>query len=176
MELKNGDLLLRAFEDKDVPAIVETCRDPDTARFIPHIPVPYGEQDARRYLELTREWERDGARLALAIADAETDDLLGAIDVRVAQEGTIGYWIRPAARNRGVATRALTLLSRWAASEGGVQRLQLTTHPDNEASQRVAEKAGFRVVGLLDRQLRFRDGSDRVVLFELDLVAAATRA
>ena len=168
MELTDGTLRLRPFRDDDVRGIVEACRDPDTARFIPHIPIPYEDQDAERYLGLTREWTRDGSRLALAIADPQTDELLGAIDVRVADEGTIGYWIHPDARNRGVATRALKLLSRWAVEEAGVKRLQLTTHPENQASQRVAEKAGFHQIGALERQLRFQDGSDRVLLFELD--------
>jgi RimJ/RimL family protein N-acetyltransferase len=168
MELSDGTLRLRPFQDDDVRGIVDACRDPDTARFIPHIPVPYQEEDARRYLALTREWARDGSRIALAIADERTDELVGAIDVRVADEGTIGYWIRPEARNRGVATRALRLLSRWAVEQAGVRRLQLTTHPENQASQRVAEKAGFQRIGALERQLRFQDGTDRVLLFELD--------
>jgi RimJ/RimL family protein N-acetyltransferase len=168
MQLQDGALRLRPFQDGDLPAIVEACRDPDTARFIPHIPVPYTDEDAQGYLDLTRDWARSGSRLALAIADAESDELVGAIDVRVADEGTIGYWIHPSARNRGVATRALTMLSRWAVEHGGVRQLELTTHPDNVASQRVAEKAGFRRIGVVERQMRFRDGTDRVVVFELD--------
>jgi len=168
MELEDTDLRLRPFRDADLAAIVVACRDPDTARFIPHMPVPYTDDDARRYLEMTRDWARNGSRLALAIADAESDELVGAIDVRVADEGTIGYWIHPNARNRGVATRALTMLSRWAVEHGGVRQLELTTHPDNVASQRVAEKAGFRRIGVVERQMRFRDGTDRVVVFELE--------
>lgn len=167
MELRKDDIVLRPFSAGDVSGIVEACRDEDTARFVPHIPVPYTEDDARRYVDETREWASSGDRIPLAIADAETDALLGAIDVRLGEEGSIGYWIAPSARNRGVATRALELLSRWAGREGGVNRLLLTTHPDNVASQRVAEKAGFRRTGVVERHLRFRDGTDQVVVFEL---------
>jgi RimJ/RimL family protein N-acetyltransferase len=167
MRLESSGLVLRPFQDGDIAAIAEACRDADTIRFIPHIPVPYTEDDARRYVAVTREWERDGARLALGIAAAESDELLGAIDVRVSDEGSIGYWIHPAARGRGVATRALRLLSRWAIEQGGVRRLELTTHPANGASQRVAEKAGFHRVCVVEREIRFRDGTTTVVVFEL---------
>jgi ribosomal-protein-alanine N-acetyltransferase len=139
--------VLRPFDEKDVPGIAEACADPDTGRFIPGIPVPYTEADALRYLELTREWARDGDRLPLAIADAETDELLGAIDLHLGEEASIGYWVAPSARGRGVATRALVLLAGWALAEGGVERLGLTTHAENVASQRVAEKSGFVRVG-----------------------------
>jgi RimJ/RimL family protein N-acetyltransferase len=47
------------------------------------------------------------------------------------------------ARGRGSATRALRLLAAWAFAELGAGRVQLLTEPENIASQRVAEKAGF---------------------------------
>jgi RimJ/RimL family protein N-acetyltransferase len=167
MNLRDGTVRLRAFREDDVPGIVDACSDADTVRFIPHIPVPYDEREARAYLEATREWAAGGNRVALAIADEESDRLLGAIDVRLEDEGTIGYWMAPSARNSGVATRALILLSRWAVSDGGVRRLRLTTHPDNIASQRVAEKAGFERIGVTDDHASFRDGTSEAVLFEL---------
>jgi RimJ/RimL family protein N-acetyltransferase/diadenosine tetraphosphate (Ap4A) HIT family hydrolase len=176
MELRKDDLVLRPFKDGDVSGIVEACCDEDTARFVPHIPSPYTEEDARRYVDETREWATSGERIPLAIADAETDALLGAIDVRLGDEGSIGYWIAPGARNRGVATRALEALSRWAVYEAGVRRLLLTTHPDNRASQRVAEKAGFHSTGIVERHLRFRDGTDQVVVFELQACLACDLA
>ena len=167
VELTDGEINLRRFTDADIPAIVVACSDPDTTRFIPHIPTPYGEHDARAYIQLTHELQASGARLPLAIADARTDELLGAIDVRLGDEGSIGYWIGPWARNRGVATRALKLLSAWALEEGGVRRLLLMTHPANLASQRVAKKAGFRRISTIDDHLPFQDGTTEAALFEL---------
>jgi RimJ/RimL family protein N-acetyltransferase len=72
--------------------------------------------------------------------------------------GHVGYWVVREARGRGVATEALRVLSRWALEELGLVRLELTTDPDNVASQRVAEKVGFRHEGILRAHLRHRDG------------------
>jgi RimJ/RimL family protein N-acetyltransferase len=60
-----------------------------------------------------------------------------------------GYHVVPEARGRGLATAGLRLLARWTFAELEVGRLQLTTHLDNLASQRVAEKAGFTREGVL---------------------------
>ena len=53
------------------------------------------------------------------------------------------------ARKRGLSTRAVQLLSRWALRELDVERLALHTHPENVASQHVAERAGFVREGTL---------------------------
>lgn len=80
-----------------------------------------------------------------------------------AAAGSVGYWIAAGARNRGIATRAVRLVCEWWPE----RPLHLTTHPDNIASQRVAEQAGFRRVGTTPHEPRFRDGTTEAVLFEL---------
>lgn len=54
----------------------------------------------------------------------------------------LAYWVRPEARGRGLATAALTRLT-TLAHERGFTRLWLEIRPDNTASRRVAERAGF---------------------------------
>jgi RimJ/RimL family protein N-acetyltransferase len=90
------------------------------------------------------------------------------VTVRLAEGGTVGYWLAPEARGRGVMTEALRAVVSWAREEHGIRRLVLTTHPDNVASQRVAERAGFVRVGLTEHAPPFRDGTAHAVLFELD--------
>jgi RimJ/RimL family protein N-acetyltransferase len=76
--------------------------------------------------------------------------------------------VAAADRGRGVCTRALRALSRWALSDLQLQRLELVTDPENVASQRVAEKAGFRREGVLRAHLRHPDGRIRdSVIFSL---------
>jgi RimJ/RimL family protein N-acetyltransferase len=164
MELRDEELLLRPPTEADVPAIVAACQDPDLARFIPGFPSPYRAGDARGWLASRRNAE--GSRTFL-IVEESSGDLYGAIEVRLGEIGSIGYWIAKEARGRGVATRATQLLARWAVTEGGVERLELTTHPENVASQRVAEKAGFTREGVLRGHTRFREGRRDSVMFSL---------
>jgi RimJ/RimL family protein N-acetyltransferase len=164
MELRHEDLLLRPPTDADVPAIVDACQDPELSRFIPGFPSPYTEKDARNWLASR---PKEDVSRTLLIVDQESGRLYGAIEVRLGEIGSIGYWIAKEARGRGVATRATQLLARWAVTEGGVERLELTTHPENVASQRVAEKAGFTREGVLRGHTRFREGRRDSVIFSL---------
>ena len=156
MELRGDRILLRRFTDADAPAVRRACDDPESARFLPFLPSPYTEADARAYIAFARRSWLDGSRLPFAIVDARTGEV-----------GSVGYWIGAGARGRGIATEALRLLSRWAVREHGIERLELTTHPENLASQRVAEKAGFHREGVLRAYLRFREGRRDTVMFSL---------
>jgi RimJ/RimL family protein N-acetyltransferase len=74
------------------------------------------------------------------------------IDVRIsAGDGgvaEVGCLVAPWARGRGYATAALRTISAWAFAELGLDRLVWRAHLGNEASRRVAEKAGFTVEGI----------------------------
>jgi len=161
MELRDGNLLLRPMGDGDAAAVRDACQDPEIPRWIPVIPSPYTLEDATEFTAAAKRNWAEGTTRNLAIIDTAADELLGSISVRLGEIGAIGYWVKREARGRGVASRALMLLSRWALTEGGVERLQLTTHPDNIASQRVAENAGFQYEGALRSHLRYRDGRRR---------------
>jgi len=162
MDLRDGDLRLRPPTKADVPAIVEACQDAELARFIPGFPSPYTMSDAKAWVARKQRPAR-----TFLIVDAETDRLLGAIEVRVAETGSIGYWVRSDARGRDVATRATKLLAGWALEQGGVERLELTTDVDNVASQRVAEKAGFTREGVLRAHLKIGRARRDSVMFSL---------
>ena len=161
MELKDGGLLLRPIAPTDAGTIVAGLNDPEVVRFMPAIPTSYTPDDARRWVDRCEEVWRRGTSFPFAITDSDAGALLGSIEVTGA--GTVGYWIAAHARGRGLATAALTLVCGWRNE----RPLRLTSHPDNLASQRVAEKAGFRRVGTIHDHPSFRDGTTPAVLFEL---------
>ena len=106
------------------------------------------------------------------IGAAAHPEPLGLVSLRIAERdpglAAVGYWLRPEARGRGAATIALQLVARWAFDEVGVQRLELTTAPENVASQRVAERAGFIREGVLRRLVATKtNGRQDTVLFSL---------
>jgi ribosomal-protein-alanine N-acetyltransferase len=63
--------------------------------------------------------------------------------------GNVSYWVLSRHRGHGYATRGLRLAARWALQSLGWARVQLWVEPDNEASLRVAEAAGFIREGVL---------------------------
>ena len=63
------------------------------------------------------------------------------------------------------ARRAVRLLSTWALSELGLERLELLAHPGNAASQALAQSAGFTREGLLRRYRRRHGVREDLVMF-----------
>jgi RimJ/RimL family protein N-acetyltransferase len=73
------------------------------------------------------------------------------------KQGEIGYMVTPEARGRGAASGAVALLTRWGLDELGLERLELRIDTANAGSQRVAERAGYQLEGIL-RSLAFKEG------------------
>jgi ribosomal-protein-alanine N-acetyltransferase len=72
---------------------------------------------------------------------------LGGVIYGALRAGHIGYWIDRNFANRGYTTQAVTLLSSFGFSELGLHRIEINVRPENAASCKVAEKAGFTFEG-----------------------------
>ncbi|MFJ1602318.1 GNAT family N-acetyltransferase [Streptomyces sp. NPDC088253] len=59
----------------------------------------------------------------------------------------VAYWVLPAARGAGVASRALTALTAWALNEIGFYACNWTTRGATMPSRRVATKSGYLLEG-----------------------------
>jgi RimJ/RimL family protein N-acetyltransferase len=166
-DLRTDTFLLRPWRPGDLDDLVAAIQDPEVPRWT-RVPAPYGLDDGRAFLEATAKSWREGTSAPFAVVDVQ-GRLLGSIGVRFHEEGaaTVGYWIAREPRGRGVATQALRLVSRWVLTKLPVERLELVTEAENVASQRVAEKAGFRREGLLRRYLVLKGERRDCVMFSL---------
>jgi RimJ/RimL family protein N-acetyltransferase len=138
--------------------LAELGRDPDVRQFT-YVPDPWVEGFERTWLE--RYDQPDGRRAGFAIVDEAGGEFLGmaalvTLDLD-GREAEAGYIVAPSARGRGIASRALTLLTEWALDELGLERVELRITVDNEPSIRVAEKCGYEREGVL-RSLHFKQG------------------
>lgn len=61
----------------------------------------------------------------------------------------IGYGIKKEYEGLGYMTEAVTAMARWASEQIGVNDVEAEIDPENKASQRVLEKAGFRLNGIM---------------------------
>jgi RimJ/RimL family protein N-acetyltransferase len=169
--LAGARIVLRCPDTDDVPWITLACSDRELSRYVPGIPYPYSESDARAFIEHVGQGWADGTGAVFVIADAATDDGWGTIGLHLhpvdAELAEVGYWLRREARGQGAATTAVRLVSGWAFAELGVRRLNLSTAPENAASQRVAERAGFTREGLLRAWLPTAAGRRDTVMYSL---------
>ena len=60
----------------------------------------------------------------------------------------IGYWLAKEATGRGLMSRAVAAMTTLAFEEYGLKRLTIRAEPENEASWRVTERAGYQYEGL----------------------------
>lgn len=168
--LSDGAIRLRPWREGDVPALVEACQDTEIPRWTV-VPSPYNEADARAFVAGQTERLSRGEAAPFAIVGAQSDDFLGSVEVtlldRRSGRGEIGYWVAGHARRQGVALRAVRLISSWALDELELERLELLVEPDNPASQRVAEAAGYLREGTLRSYRPMKGRRPDFVVFSL---------
>ena len=78
---------------------------------------------------------------------------LGGIVFGAMRGAHIGYWIDQKYANRGLTTRAVSLLADYGFNELALHRIEINLRPENEASAKVAQKAGFIFEGIRHRYL-----------------------
>jgi len=158
--LSDGFVELRLIDRRDLGAIKRAARDSEIRRRFALL-----KTEPNEYFARYREAPAAGRGAAFAICDVGGECLgLATVEKRDAGRVELGYWLLPEGRGRGRATRALRLVSRWALSQPGVARLELATSPENTASQRVAERSGFRREGVL-RSYHVVDGCREDAVF-----------
>ncbi|HEX8745481.1 MAG TPA: GNAT family N-acetyltransferase [Thermoleophilaceae bacterium] len=157
--LGDGEVALREWRRDDMHAMIAMLDDEPIVRWT-RVPSPYGERDALDYLARGDAERERGEGINLGIFDAAGREVLGSMSVRIASwpdlRGQLGYLVGAHARGRGVAPRAIRLASAWGFRKLGLERIEILVHPDNEPSQRAAEKAGFRREGILRSYTRVK--------------------
>jgi ribosomal-protein-alanine N-acetyltransferase len=85
---------------------------------------------------------------------------MGGIILGAMRGAHIGYWIDRAYAGRGYTTEAVNLLTEYGFSVLALHRIEINLRPENAASRRVAEKAGYVLEGERPRYLHI-DGDWR---------------
>ncbi len=171
--LRTDQLRLRAFLEADIDDVFAGVSDPETQRWLP-IPAP-GQPYTR---EFARQWcleSAPGARASgdgqqWAAVEAATDRFVGSFGLTrtkwAAMSTELGYWVAPWARGHGYATEAVAAIARWALDQD-LQRVELKAATGNTASQRVAEKTGFRFEGIERNAMQLHESRADLAVYSL---------
>lgn len=161
--IRSERLLLRDLRPDDLEAAFAFAGDPEAAKWSTWGAMTRDEARAwvaqavaqnapgRRIFDLGVEHE---GRLVGTV-------FLGGVGPAELRTAEVGYTLHRDAWGRGFATEAVRAVSRFAFRDLGLHRLQATAAPENVASQRVLDKAGFQREGLLRQNVlqrgRWRD-------------------
>lgn len=164
--LVGEQIALRLFRAGDAAAVAESCQDPDIPRFTA-MPEAMTEDQARLWIEQGLDWWPKGLARFVVTLPPE-DACVGQIGIQfdfAVHRAEAFYWLDRRVRGRGIATEALTLVTEWAFRDHEIVRVQLVTYPDNERSQKVAERSGFTREGVLRAWVPVKDEQPDVVMW-----------
>jgi [ribosomal protein S5]-alanine N-acetyltransferase len=154
-------LRLRPWRASDIPAVIAAYSDPAIAHW--HARTITDAAEARVWLDERARNRRTEKAIDWAIVtpDEETT-VLGRAGLNQVEltEGIaeLAYWVLPEHRGANIAARAACTLTDWAFDDLGLHRLGLQHSTHNDASCRVAERAGFAYEGTLRETALHPDG------------------
>src|SRR5689334_14565976 len=97
--IEGAAVRLRGYRPADLDGVLAGFGDPVTRRFMPLMPDPFTRTDGEWYIGEAASAAFAEGGCAYAIADQQTDRLLGGIGITQLMQsrgqGEIGYWVGP---------------------------------------------------------------------------------
>jgi aminoglycoside 6'-N-acetyltransferase len=145
-------LTLRRLTLDDAADLAERRSDPETAEYQAWT-IPYSLEKAVALIEDVNKhpWGTPGEWHQLAVVENETGRTIGDATFYLASHGhsaEIGYTLHAWARGKGYATEAAGAIIDHLVDDGGIHRLEASTHPENEKSNNVLRRLGFALEGI----------------------------
>lgn len=164
-------LLLRPACDADIPRLTALLNDWAVAQWLLRWPYPFTEADARALVDAEGSGGNEGAAAThYVIATREADLAIGSVALAPAASGEdraeLSFWLDPAFAGRGYAVEAVAAVAAHAFACDGVRIVSASIDPENERSQSVLERAGFRFARSRERTRANRRGAWQARVFE----------
>jgi RimJ/RimL family protein N-acetyltransferase len=114
-------------------------------------------------IEFLESFRKDPDRLFL-VAETEDKEIVGTIDfaasrlLRQRHWGEFGMGVLAEYRSQGIGQALLETLLSWAQARGGIEKVCLSVHADNQRAISLYKKLGFEVEGIRKRETCFGPG------------------
>ncbi|MGP3974705.1 GNAT family N-acetyltransferase [Streptomyces sp. 8N114] len=153
ISISTDRLVLRPFEEADVPALTEMMADDQITAWMA-APVPFTEAEARNLVTRRAPARRtSGDGIVFAVTELLTQRLVGLVELRDTDWRVLSahaaYATASWARGEGYASESLAAVAQWLFQDQKFERLEIRTAADNTAAQQVAQKLGCISEGVL---------------------------
>ena len=152
--LQTPRLVLRPLRTKDAPVIQRRFPKWEIVRWLDagNVPWPYPPDGAATYVAMALGEMARGAKAHWALVPRKgTADLIGVISLWPddgSGRGQRGFWLDPDFQGRGLMSEAADAVTDYAFRRLGWPSLCLTNAQGNQASRRIKEKQGARLVDM----------------------------
>lgn len=150
--LETERLILKQIKIDDVNDLYVIISDEEVARYEYFYPVK-SVDEAGKFIKRYLEEFQDEDEITWGLYLKSTNRLIGTCCmgdfVKSAMRSEIGYSVARDMWNKGFATEAISKLLEYGFENIGLNRIEATITPGNEASVRVLEKLGFTQEGIV---------------------------
>jgi RimJ/RimL family protein N-acetyltransferase len=149
MKLTTNRLVIREFEKKDIPVLIENINDLEVSQYLLLVPYPYRLKDANWWINKCQEEAKKKPRATydFAIELKSEKRLVGGIGLNHADyfQNTIeiGFWLGKRYWKQGIMSEAITAMLDFAFDKLKMNRINWYAYADNVASNALAKKMGF---------------------------------
>ncbi len=155
MIIQTKDFVLRPMQLSDAANIAKLANNRRISRNTLAMPYPYKLTDAkawlRRSIKEAQAKDCDFVRFAIEI----NEQLVGCIELREIEwpKAELGYWLGQPYWGKGIMTKVVKEVANYGFKQFGLRRIQAKVFTFNPASKRVLEKAGFKLEGILKKDV-----------------------
>jgi ribosomal-protein-alanine N-acetyltransferase len=143
--LQSERLLLRPLRENDIVPLQHIMGKPDMLRYFPNQEPPATDKVARLIASQIEHWNRCGYGW-WAVDFGQDGEFIGWAGLQYlpeTDETEIAYLLDSSYWGRGLGTEAARVGVRYGFEEIDLDQIVAIVHPENIASQRVAQKAGL---------------------------------
>ena len=154
MNIQFDKYFIRNYRKDDIDSLLKYADNYSIAKFLrDSFPHPYTRQDAENWITFVT---TDPNNFSYAIANDE--ELIGSIGAILNQDvnrftAEIGYWIGEPFWNKGITTKAVKTFCNYIFTEHSFNHLTASIFAGNDASMQVVKKAGFKLEGILRKNV-----------------------
>jgi len=144
-----NNLVIRKYKITDTELFYYYTKDPELARYMPCGPTTSLEKAKKFIVEVRKSYVTERIT-RFVIANAETDELVGAISIYVIDPNGIielGYWLGKPYWGKGYMTGVLESLIDVLKTIPDIKAIRIRVDRNNIASIRVANKVGMKKIG-----------------------------
>ena len=154
--IKTEKFILRPYKKRDEVSLRRSINDRVIARNTLRIPYPYTSKDAKEWIRKNLKNYKKKKPTEIHFVIDINGDVIGGIGFTEIEshQAEISYWLAPKYWGKGIMTLAIKKVTNFGFEKLKLKRIYACVFPFNKASMRVLGKNGYKLEGILRKEVK----------------------